>query len=104
MAIYQLDDLTPAIHETAFVHPDAVVIGDVTIGAESTVWPMAVLRGDYGTNAVVPNQLKVHPGALALGVPAKVLEGRSNAEMIRFSAEQYVRNGARFRQGLRRLD
>jgi carbonic anhydrase/acetyltransferase-like protein (isoleucine patch superfamily) len=29
------------------VHPDATVIGNVTIGPESTVWPQAVLRGDY---------------------------------------------------------
>jgi acetyltransferase-like isoleucine patch superfamily enzyme len=46
--IYALGDLTPSIHPTAFVHPDAVVIGDVAIGAESTVWPSAVLRGDHG--------------------------------------------------------
>jgi carbonic anhydrase/acetyltransferase-like protein (isoleucine patch superfamily) len=34
MPIYRLDDLTPRIDPLAFVHPDAVVIGDVTIGAE----------------------------------------------------------------------
>jgi carbonic anhydrase/acetyltransferase-like protein (isoleucine patch superfamily) len=49
MAIYRLGDLVPSIHPDAFVHPDAVVIGDVTLGAESSVWPGAVLRGDYGT-------------------------------------------------------
>ena len=48
MAIYALGDLTPDVHPDAFVHPDATVIGDVTIGAESTIWPRAVLRGDYG--------------------------------------------------------
>lgn len=48
MPIYALGDLEPSIHETAYVHPDAVVIGDVTIGAESSVWPAAVLRGDEG--------------------------------------------------------
>ena len=31
---------------TAYVHPDAVVIGDVTLGEEASVWPGAVLRGD----------------------------------------------------------
>ena len=46
MAIYQLGDLVPSVDPTAYVHPDAVIIGDVTIGAESTVWPHAVLRGD----------------------------------------------------------
>src|ERR1700685_4836972 len=49
MAIYAIDGKTPRIHPEAYVHPDAVVIGDVTIGAESSVWPGAVLRGDYGT-------------------------------------------------------
>ncbi len=48
MAVYALGDLTPTIHPEAFIHPDATVIGNVTIGAESTIWPQAVLRGDYG--------------------------------------------------------
>lgn len=49
MAIYALGDLVPKIDSRAFVHPDATVIGDVEIGPESTVWPGAVLRGDYGS-------------------------------------------------------
>ena len=49
MAIYALGDRVPDIHEDAYVHPDAVVIGDVHIAAGATVWPNAVLRGDYGT-------------------------------------------------------
>jgi len=44
--IYALADVAPRIDPTAFVHPDAVVIGDVTIGPSSSVWPSAVLRGD----------------------------------------------------------
>jgi carbonic anhydrase/acetyltransferase-like protein (isoleucine patch superfamily) len=52
MAIYQLGDLIPTVDPEAYIHPDAVVIGDVTIGAESTIWPSAVLRGDYGTITV----------------------------------------------------
>ena len=48
MAVYALDDLVPSIDPGAFVHPDAVIIGDVTIGAESSIWPGAVLRGDGG--------------------------------------------------------
>jgi carbonic anhydrase/acetyltransferase-like protein (isoleucine patch superfamily) len=50
--IYALGDRIPSIHPDAFIHPDAVVIGDVRIGAESSVWPGAVLRGDYGTVVV----------------------------------------------------
>jgi carbonic anhydrase/acetyltransferase-like protein (isoleucine patch superfamily) len=48
MAVYALGDLEPTIHRDAFVHPDAVVIGSVTIGAHSSIWPGAVLRGDGG--------------------------------------------------------
>ncbi|MFV0523109.1 MAG: gamma carbonic anhydrase family protein [Acidimicrobiales bacterium] len=48
MPIYALGDREPLIHPTAFIHPDAVVIGDVEIGEESSVWPGAVLRGDEG--------------------------------------------------------
>ncbi len=172
MPIYQLEDLVPTVHPDAYVHPDAVLIGDVTIGSESTVWPGAVLRGDYGTivvgartsvqdgtvihagpgfptvvgddcvighlahlegctledgslvgsgsvvlhhavvgsgatvgaNAVVPNRMQVPPGALAVGVPAQIREGRSDRQLIRLSAEQYVTNGQRYRTSLRRLE
>jgi carbonic anhydrase/acetyltransferase-like protein (isoleucine patch superfamily) len=48
MPIYALDDLVPQVHPDAFIHPDAVLIGAVTIGALSTVWPGAVLRADDG--------------------------------------------------------
>ena len=48
MPIYALGDFEPSIHPEAFVHPDATVIGNVTIGADSSIWPQAVLRGDYG--------------------------------------------------------
>ena len=48
MPVYALADLVPDIHPDAYVHPDAVLIGAVTIGAESSVWPGAVLRADYG--------------------------------------------------------
>jgi carbonic anhydrase/acetyltransferase-like protein (isoleucine patch superfamily) len=46
VSIYALGELLPEIHADAFVHPDATVIGAVTIGADATVWPTAVLRGD----------------------------------------------------------
>lgn len=46
--IYALGDLEPDIHPDAYVHPDAVVIGGVTLGAFTSVWPSAVLRGDDG--------------------------------------------------------
>ena len=48
MAVYALGDSEPTIDSSAFVHPDAVIIGSVTIGPYSSVWPGAALRGDGG--------------------------------------------------------
>jgi carbonic anhydrase/acetyltransferase-like protein (isoleucine patch superfamily) len=172
MAIYEIDGTAPRIDPTAFVHPDAIVIGDVIIGPESTVWPGAILRGDYGTitigartsvqdgsvihatadtpttvgdgcvighlvhlegcvlednslagsgsvvlhyavvrqgatvgaNAVVTNHMIVPAGALAVGVPAVIKEGKSNLLAIETAAALYVWNGKRYAKGLVRLD
>lgn len=46
--IYAYEDFEPVVHPDAFVHPDAVLIGRVWIGARSSIWPGAVLRGDAG--------------------------------------------------------
>ena len=48
MPIYALGDQEPTIDSLAYIHPEAVIIGSVTIGPESSVWPSAVLRGDDG--------------------------------------------------------
>ncbi len=44
----------PTIHPTAFVHPDAIVIGQVTLCARASVWPTAVLRGDSASIEIGP--------------------------------------------------
>ena len=66
--------------------------------------PSSATGATVGANAVVPNNMVVPPGALALGVPAKILEGRSDVPMIRLSAAEYVGNAKRYRASLRRLD
>lgn len=48
MSVYRLGADEPDIHSGAFIHPDAVVIGAVTIGEGASVWPGAVLRADFG--------------------------------------------------------
>jgi carbonic anhydrase/acetyltransferase-like protein (isoleucine patch superfamily) len=48
MAIYALGDVRPVVDSTAYVHPDAVIIGSVELGPGASVWPCAVLRGDDG--------------------------------------------------------
>jgi carbonic anhydrase/acetyltransferase-like protein (isoleucine patch superfamily) len=173
MAVYALGDLVPQIDPDAFVHPDATVIGDVRLGPDTTVWPQAVLRGDYGritvgartsiqdgsvihataihpttigddcvighlvhmeccsigngalvgsgsivlhravvhdealvgAAALVPNDMEVPSRAMALGVPAKLrLDAVEPELMIRIGARQYIENGRRYRDGLRRID
>lgn len=46
MTIKAFDSHQPTIHETAYIDDMAYVSGQTTIGAESSVWPMAVVRGD----------------------------------------------------------
>ena len=67
MPIYALGDRTPTIHPDAFVHPDAVVIGDVRIGADSSIWPGAVLRGDHGT-IIVGERTSIQDGVVVHAV------------------------------------
>jgi carbonic anhydrase/acetyltransferase-like protein (isoleucine patch superfamily) len=63
MPVYSLGDRTPKIHPNAYVHPSAVIIGDVTIGPEASVWPCAVLRGDRDA-IVVGDETNVQDGAV----------------------------------------
>ncbi|MBU6233780.1 MAG: gamma carbonic anhydrase family protein [Acidobacteria bacterium] len=67
MPIYSLGNRVPNIHPEAYVHPDAVIIGDVTIGSQSSVWPSAVLRGDYGT-IVIGDRTSIQDGAVVHAV------------------------------------
>jgi len=63
VAIYALGDLEPTIAASAYVHPQATVIGNVTIGEDSSVWPHAVLRGDYG-GIVIGARTSIQDGAV----------------------------------------
>jgi len=48
LKVYAIDGITPVVHPTAYVHPTAVLIGDVIIGPGCFVAAGAVLRGDFG--------------------------------------------------------
>ena len=66
--IRSFDGTEPNIHDSAYVDPAAVVIGDVTLEAESSVWPNATLRGDHGPvileeGANVQDNAVLHEGA-----------------------------------------
>lgn len=65
MPVYALGDVEPKIHPSAFIHPDAVIIGDVEIGEESSVWPSAVLRSDQdGSRIVVGARTSIQDGTV----------------------------------------
>lgn len=46
--VYEINGLRPVVHPTAYVHPTAVLIGDVIVGPRCYVGPLAALRGDFG--------------------------------------------------------
>ena len=48
LIVYSIDGVTPVVDPTAYVHPSAVLIGDVVVGAGCYIGPFASLRGDFG--------------------------------------------------------
>lgn len=48
MPCYEIDGIRPVVDATAFVHPSAVLIGDVIVGAGCYIGPVCSLRGDFG--------------------------------------------------------
>ncbi|MEP7329264.1 MAG: phenylacetic acid degradation protein PaaY [Betaproteobacteria bacterium] len=56
LTVYSIDGITPVVDPTAYVHPSAVLIGDVIIGPGVYIGPLASLRGDFG-------RLEVRAGA-----------------------------------------
>jgi carbonic anhydrase/acetyltransferase-like protein (isoleucine patch superfamily) len=46
--IYEFEGIVPVVHESAFVHPQAAVTGNVLIGRDVYVGPGAAIRGDWG--------------------------------------------------------
>ena len=81
------------LDDECLVGSNAVVLHHASVGVGATV----------GASALVPRLMQVPPGALALGVPATVTPGRSNLGGIRVAAAEYVKNGHRYAQELRRL-
>jgi phenylacetic acid degradation protein len=48
LKVYEIDGIVPVVDPTAFVHPSAVLIGDVIVGPGCYIGPCASLRGDFG--------------------------------------------------------
>ena len=68
--VYAIDGLTPVVHPAAFVHPSAVLIGDVIVGARAYIGPCACLRGDFG-RIVVEEGANIQDTCMLHGFPGK---------------------------------
>jgi len=68
--VYSIDGITPVVHPTAFIHPSAVLIGDVIVGARAYIGPAACLRGDFG-RIVVEEGANIQDTCMLHGFPGK---------------------------------
>ncbi|MBF0179606.1 MAG: gamma carbonic anhydrase family protein [Magnetococcales bacterium] len=88
MPIHPFEGIFPTIDPTAFVHPDAVVIGDVHIGPRSSIWPGVVIRGDVNAIRIgadtniqdgailhVTRATEKHPNGIPLRIGDRVIIG-----------------------------
>jgi phenylacetic acid degradation protein len=66
---YSIEGVTPVVHPSAYVHPSAVLIGDVIVGPGCYVGPCASLRGDFG-RIVLGEGANVQDGCVLHGFPA----------------------------------
>jgi phenylacetic acid degradation protein len=68
--VYSIDGITPVVHPSAFVHPSAVLIGDVIVGERAYIGPAACLRGDFG-RIVVEAGANIQDTCMLHGFPGK---------------------------------
>ncbi len=68
--VYAIDGIVPVVDPSAYVHPSAVLIGDVIVGAGAYVGPCACLRGDFG-RIVVESGANVQDTCVLHGFPGR---------------------------------
>ena len=68
--VYAIDGITPVVDPSAYVHPSAVLIGDVIVGARAYIGPCASLRGDFG-RIVVEAGANIQDTCMLHGFPGK---------------------------------
>ncbi len=68
--VYAIDGITPVVDPSAYVHPSAVLIGDVIVGARAYIGPCACLRGDFG-RIVVEQGANIQDTCMLHGFPGK---------------------------------
>ena len=68
--VYSIDGIVPVVDPSAYVHPSAVLIGDVIVGARAYIGPAACLRGDFG-RIVVEAGANIQDTCMLHGFPGK---------------------------------
>lgn len=68
MPVYSFEGIVPVVHPTTYLHPTAVLIGDVIVGPRCYIGPNASLRGDFGRITIegdssVQDNCTLHTGA-----------------------------------------
>jgi phenylacetic acid degradation protein len=77
---YAFNGYIPVVHPTAFVHPQAVVVGNVIIGSQCYVGPCAVVRGDWG-EIIVEDGCNIQENCTIHMFPGKTVTLKSNAHI-----------------------
>ena len=80
MPCFSIEGVTPVVHPTAFVHPSAVLIGDVIVGPGCYVGPCASLRGDFG-RIELGEGANVQDGCVLHGFPAAATVVEANGHI-----------------------
>lgn len=82
--VYSIDGITPVVHPSAYVHPSAVLIGDVIVGARAYIGPCACLRGDFG-RIVIGEGANIQDTCVLHGFPGREM---------RVAADGHIGHGA----------
>ncbi|HEY3286139.1 MAG TPA: transferase hexapeptide repeat family protein [Gemmatimonadaceae bacterium] len=78
--IFAFEGFVPVVHESAYIHPNATVVGNVTIGRDVYVGPSAVIRGDWG-GIEIADGCNVQEGCIVHMFPGIVVRLEENAHI-----------------------
>tara|TARA_Y100001951_G_scaffold16224_1_gene11369 strand:+ start:18424 stop:19017 length:594 start_codon:yes stop_codon:yes gene_type:complete len=71
--VYEIDGVVPVVHPSSFIHPDAILIGDVVVGRDCYIGPAACLRGDFGA-IILGYGVNVQDTCVIHSFPGKTVE------------------------------
>lgn len=78
--IYSFKGFIPVIHKSAFIHPQATIIGNVIIGKDVYVGPSAVIRGDWG-GIIIEDGCNIQETCVIHVFPGKSITLKKNAHI-----------------------